>query len=115
MRGVLYESGCGTALAAGNCSSLSFLGPLLFPVPSRDRAVGDSSEGPHPAPMAEPDRESGAQMGGSGRAGAWLWAAGPGARGQVRWGGRKGLREGSGIWRAIAKWSILLGWWVSGL
>nr|XP_006982033.2 NAD-dependent protein deacetylase sirtuin-2 isoform X1 [Peromyscus maniculatus bairdii] len=55
MRGVLYESGCGTALAAGNCSSLSFLGPLLFPVPSRDRAVGDSSEGPHPAPMAEPD------------------------------------------------------------
>ncbi|XP_047690498.1 NAD-dependent protein deacetylase sirtuin-2 isoform X2 [Prionailurus viverrinus] len=26
-----------------------------FPVPSRDRAVGDSTEGPRPAPMAEPD------------------------------------------------------------
>ncbi|CAO2626164.1 NAD-dependent protein deacetylase sirtuin-2, partial [Lemmus lemmus] len=38
-----------------NCSPLANFGSLLFPVPSRDRAVGDSSEGPHPAPMAEPD------------------------------------------------------------
>ncbi|KAB1273368.1 NAD-dependent protein deacetylase sirtuin-2 [Camelus dromedarius] len=42
-------------MAAGSCSSPPYLGPLLFPVPSRDRAVGDSPEGPRPAPMAEPD------------------------------------------------------------
>lgn len=34
---------------------MTYLGPLLFPVPSRDRAVGDSPEGPRPAPMADPD------------------------------------------------------------
>ncbi|XP_045641694.1 NAD-dependent protein deacetylase sirtuin-2 isoform X2 [Ursus americanus] len=42
-------------MTAGSCSSLPYLCPLLFPVPSRDRAVGDSPEGPRPAPMAEPD------------------------------------------------------------
>nr|XP_020725998.1 NAD-dependent protein deacetylase sirtuin-2 [Odocoileus virginianus texanus] len=42
-------------MAPGSCSSLTYLGPLLFPVPSRDRAVGDSPEGPRPAPMADPD------------------------------------------------------------
>eukprot|EP00072_Mus_musculus_P065943 XP_017167706.1 PREDICTED: NAD-dependent protein deacetylase sirtuin-2 isoform X4 [Mus musculus] len=46
----------GIALPAGSCSSLSYLGLFLFPLPSRDRAVGDSPEGPHPVPMAEPDR-----------------------------------------------------------
>eukprot|EP00072_Mus_musculus_P065942 XP_017167705.1 PREDICTED: NAD-dependent protein deacetylase sirtuin-2 isoform X3 [Mus musculus] len=45
----------GIALPAGSCSSLSYLGLFLFPLPSRDRAVGDSPEGPHPVPMAEPD------------------------------------------------------------
>ena len=82
------------SMAPGSCSSLTYLGPLLFPVPSRDRAVGDSPEGPRPAPMADPDRESGALVGGSGRAGAWLRAAGPGARGREWWGRRWGLHGG---------------------
>lgn len=82
----MYESICGTALVAGSCSPIAYLDPPpLFPVPSRDRAVGDSSEGPHPAPMAKPDRKSGAQVGESGLAGAWLWTAGlGGAREQAR-------------------------------
>lgn len=42
--------------------------PLLFPVLSRDRAVGDSPKGSRPAPMAERDGESGSSVGKSGRA-----------------------------------------------
>ena len=90
-------------MAPGSCSSLPCLGPLLFPVPSRGRAVGDSTEGPRPAPMAEPDRESGALVGGSGRAGAWLRAAGPGARGRAWWGRRWGLHGGEWDSGTVAK------------
>lgn len=89
MRGAPYESGYGTALPAGSCSFLSSLGSFLFPLPSRDRAVGDSPESPHPVPMAEPDRELGALVGGwEGRAapgpGFGLQAPGPAGR-SVGW------------------------------
>lgn len=79
----LCESVYAASMTAGSCSPLPYLCPLLFPVPSRGRAVGDSPEGPRPAPMAEPDRESGASVGGSGLSGAWLRAAGPGGRGRA--------------------------------
>lgn len=87
MRGARYQSGYGTALPAGSCSSLSYLGPL-FPLPSRDRAVGDSPDGPHPAPMAEPDRELGALVGG------WEARAAPGPGFELQAPGPEGSRLG---------------------
>lgn len=62
-------------------------GPL-FPLPSRDRAVGDSPDGPHPAPMAEPDRELGALVGG------WEARAAPGPGFELQAPGPEGSRLG---------------------
>lgn len=91
MRGALYESSYRIALPAGSCSSLSYLGLFLFPLPSRDRAVGDSPEGPHPVPMAEPDRELGALVRG------WEGRAAPGPGFGLQAPGPEGRLGGAGV------------------